>query len=30
VDFRDFLEGWHIPLEDWLLKSKSEKKGRKQ
>ena len=30
VDFRDFLERWHIPVEDWLLESKSEKKGGKQ
>jgi len=30
VDFRDFLERWHIPVEDWLLGSKSEKKGGKQ
>jgi len=27
VDFRDFLERWHIPVEDWLLESKSEEKG---
>ncbi len=27
VDFRDFLERWHIPVEDWLFESKSEKKG---
>ena|GEM_PF-821102 len=27
VDFRDFLERWHIPVEDWLLESKSGKKG---
>jgi len=30
VDFRDFLERWHIPVEDWLLESKSIKKGGKQ
>jgi excisionase family DNA binding protein len=30
VDFRDFLERWHIPVEDWLLESKSKKKGGKQ
>ncbi|MDP2730180.1 MAG: helix-turn-helix domain-containing protein [Dehalococcoidales bacterium] len=30
VDFRDFLEGYHIPVEDWLLESKSEKEGGKQ
>jgi len=30
VDFRDFLERSHIPVEDWLLGSKSEKKGGKQ
>jgi len=30
VDFRDFLERLHIPVEDWLLESKSEKKGGKQ
>jgi len=30
VDFRDFLERWHIPVEDWLLESKSAKKGGKQ
>ena len=30
VDFRDFLGRWHIPVEDWLLESKSEKKGGKQ
>jgi excisionase family DNA binding protein len=27
VDFRDFLERWHIPVEGWLFESKSEKKG---
>jgi len=27
VDFRDFLERWHIPVEGWLLESKSGKKG---
>ena len=30
VDFRDFLERSHIPVEDWLLECKSEKKGGKQ
>ena len=30
VDFRDLLERLHIPVEDWLLESKSEKKGGKQ
>jgi len=30
VDFRDFLERWHIPVEDWLLESKSKKKGGKK
>jgi len=23
VDFREFLEKWNIPVEDWLLVSKS-------
>ena len=27
ADFRDFLDRWHIPVEDWLLESKSKKKG---
>jgi hypothetical protein len=26
ADFRDFLERWHIPVEDWLLESKSKRK----
>ena len=30
VDFRDFLKRWHMPVEDWLLESKSEKKGGKK
>jgi hypothetical protein len=27
VDFRDFLERWHIPVKDWLLESESKKEG---
>ena len=30
VDYRDFLERWNIPVEDWLFESKSIKKGGKQ
>ena len=29
-DFRDFLEENNMPIEEWLLESKSEKKGGKQ
>ena len=27
VDFRVFLERWHIPVEEWLLESESKKEG---
>lgn len=27
VDFRDFLERWHIPIEEWLYESESKKEG---
>ncbi len=26
-DFRDFLERYHIPIEEWLVESESRKKG---
>ncbi|MDD5094839.1 MAG: helix-turn-helix domain-containing protein [Dehalococcoidia bacterium] len=26
-DFRDFLERYDMPIEDWLFESESEKKG---
>ena len=29
-DFRDFLERYHIPVEEWLVESESEKKGGEQ
>ena len=28
VDFRDFLERYHIPVEDWLLESPNLKERR--
>ena len=28
VDFRDFLERFHIPVEDWLLESPNLKERR--
>jgi len=28
ADFRDFLERWHIPIEEWLFESESKEERR--